>query len=138
MVRLKNKSIPSLSELVFCNHMFKGLGNLGNIASMMAAFKDLPQKMQELNARMQDEHVRGDSSCGRVFVIVNCVGQVQSVNITQDGMSKAEIEQGVLEATNAAGAAAKQTYAEAIQAMVADMNLDIPGVDGLLTSLIGR
>ncbi|PAY15829.1 hypothetical protein CKO51_29840 [Rhodopirellula sp. SM50] len=118
--------------------MFKGLGNLGNIASMMAAFKDLPQKMQELNARMQDEHVRGDSACGRVFVIVNCVGQVQSVNITQDGMSKAEIEQGVLEATNAAGAAAKQTYAEAIQAMVADMNLDIPGVDGLLTSLIGR
>ncbi|WP_182864917.1 YbaB/EbfC family nucleoid-associated protein [Rhodopirellula sp. JC639] len=118
--------------------MFKGLGNLGNIASMMAAFKDLPQKMQELNARMQSEHVRGDSSCGRVFVIVNCVGQVQSVNITDDGISKGETEQAVVEAANAAGAVAKQTYAEAIREMVNDMNLDIPGVDGFLTSMMGR
>ena len=137
-VRFEIKSFPSLSELVFCNYMFKGLGNLGNIASMMAAFKDLPQKMQELNARMQTEHVRGDSSCGRVYVIVNCVGQVQLVKIVEQGLSDGEIEQAVVEATNAAGAAAKQTYAEAIREMVANMNLDIPGIDGILTSLIGR
>lgn len=118
--------------------MFKGLGNLGNIASMMAAFKDLPQKMQELNTRMQSEHVSGVSSCGRVTVVVNCVGQVQTVKIGQDDLSQAETEQAVLEATNAAGATAKQTYANAIRDMVAEMNLDLPGIDGLLTSFTGN
>lgn len=117
--------------------MFKGLGSLGNIASMMASFKDLPQKMQELNQQMQSEHVSGDSTCGRVSVVVNCVGQVQSVSIREQGMSTEEIEQAVVEATNAAGAIAKQTYADAIRAMVADMNLDLPGIDGLLASFTG-
>ncbi|MCA9140364.1 MAG: YbaB/EbfC family nucleoid-associated protein [Planctomycetales bacterium] len=117
--------------------MFKGLGNLGNIASMMAAFKDLPQKMQELNSRMQSEHVSGVSICGRVTVVVNCVGQVQSVSIEEQIQTTTETEQAVTEATNAAGATAKQTYANAIRDMVADMNLDIPGIDGLLTSFTG-
>ncbi len=118
--------------------MFKGLGSLGNIASMMAAFKDLPQKMQELNARMKDEHVSGASDCSRVLVVVNCVGQVQSVKIEDDQMSTAETEKAVMQATNAAGAAAKQAYAEAIRKMVADMDIDMPGIDGLLTSFTGN
>ena len=117
--------------------MFKGLGSLGNIASMMAAFKDLPDKMQDLNARMQDEHVSGASSCGRVTVVVNCVGKVQSVTILESSLPNGEIELAVIEATNAAGATAKQTYADAIRTMAAEMNLDLPGIDGLLTSFTG-
>ena len=117
--------------------MFKGLGNLGNIASMMAAFKDLPQKMEELNARMREEYVTGTSSCGRVSVVVSCFGQVQSVKIEEEGMSNAEIEQAVLEASNQAGTTAKLSYADAIRDMAAEMNLDIPGIDGLLTSFLG-
>ncbi|MEM6470871.1 MAG: YbaB/EbfC family nucleoid-associated protein [Planctomycetota bacterium] len=117
--------------------MFKGLGNLGNIASMVAAFKDLPDKMQDLNARMKDEHVSGKSSCGRVSIIVNCVGEVQSVSIkeTFDGP---EMENAVKEAANAAGAVAKQTFAEAVRQMIAESGVDIPGVDGLLSSLTGN
>lgn len=118
--------------------MFKGLGNLGNIASMMSAFKELPQKMHEINARMKEEHVSGSSTCGRVTVIVSCVGQVQSVNIQEEGLASAEIGQAVLEASNEAGATAKQTYADAIREMIAEMNLDIPGVEGLLTSFTGN
>lgn len=117
--------------------MFKGLGNLGNIASMMAAFKDLPQKMQELNARMKDERVSGASTCGRVTVVVNCVGEVHAIKIEEEGLTSAEIEQATLEAANTAGATAKQTYARAIREMVAELNLDMPGIDGFLTSLIG-
>ena len=117
--------------------MFKGLGNLGNIASMMGAFQELPSKMQELNARMEAEHVSGSSTCGRVSVIVNCVGKVQSVNISEEGIPKAELEQAMLEAANEAGTTAKQTYADAIRQMAADMNLDLPGIDGLLTSFTG-
>lgn len=118
--------------------MFKGLGNLGNIASMVGAMKDLPQKMKELNERMQDEHVTGASSCGRVTVIVNCVGEVQSVNIVEEIVDRVEIEEATKDATNRAGASAKQTYADAIREMVSEMDLDIPGIDGLLTSFTGR
>lgn len=118
--------------------MFKGLGNLGNIASMMGAFQELPAKMQELNARMEAEHVNGASTCGRVNVVVNCVGKVQSVTISEDAIPRLELEQAILEATNAAGATAKQTYADAIRQMAADMNLDLPGIDGLLTSFTGN
>jgi DNA-binding protein YbaB len=118
--------------------MFKGLGNLGNLASMMGAFQELPQKMQELNERMQEEHVSGSSNCGRVDVVVNCVGEVKTVTIKEDEMEKTEIEIAVFEATNQAGATAKQTYADAIRQMAADMNLNVPGIDGLLTSFTGR
>jgi len=119
--------------------MFKGLGNLGNIASMMGAFQELPQKMDELNTRMKSEHVTGASNCGRVTVVVNCVGEVQSVAITEESaMTTVDTESAVVEATNRAGATAKQTYADAIREMVSEMNLDLPGVEGLLTSFTGR
>ena len=101
--------------------MFKGLGNLGNIASLMSAFKDLPEKMQELNRRMQDEHVSGQSVCGRVTVTVNCVGEVKSVTITEETLTVTETEQATVEATNSAGATAKQTYSDAIRDMVSEM-----------------
>ncbi|MCC9601677.1 YbaB/EbfC family nucleoid-associated protein [Stieleria sp. JC731] len=118
--------------------MFKGLGNLGNIASMMAAFKDLPEKMQQLNQQMQSEHVTGTSECGFVMVTVNCVGEVQSVSIVEENLSTGETEKATLDAANKAGTEAKQRYADAIRQMVADMNLDMPGVEGLLTSFTGR
>ena len=105
---------------------------------MMGAFKELPQKMQELNTRMKSEHVTGSSSCGRVLVVVNCVGEVQSVTIIEVELEKAELEQAVTEATNQAGATAKQTYADSIRDMVSEMNLDMPGIDGLLTSFTGN
>ena len=89
--------------------------------------------MQELNDRMKSEHVSGTSACGRVTVGVNCVGQVQSVDI-EEGLDKSSSEQAVLEATNQAGATAKETYANAIREMAAEMNLEFPGVEGLLTS----
>ena len=117
--------------------MFKGLGNIGNLASMMGAMKELPEKVRDLNARMQDEHVSGKSSCGRVTVTVNCVGQVQSVAISEENIPNAELEPAIVEATNQAGATAKQTYGQAIRDLVAEMNIDLPGVDGFLTSLTG-
>ena len=118
--------------------MLKGLGNLGNIASMMSAFQELPQKMQELNARMQSEYVSGESTCGRVTVTVSCVGEVQSVTIVQEEISTTEIESATREATNHAGASAKEAYANAIREMVGEMNLDLPGVENLLSSFTGR
>ena len=116
--------------------MFKGLGNLGNIASMVGSLQQLPDKMKEVNERMKGETVTVSSGCGRVTVVMNGVGHVDAIQIA-DGLTGHELEQAVLEATNAAGAAAKQLYAEAINQMVTDLNINLPGVDGVLKSLTG-
>ncbi len=116
--------------------MFKGLGNLGNIASMMGAFQKLPEKMQQLNERMKRETVSGISSDSNVTVIMNGVGQVQSVQFREQKAIEV-LEPSVLEATNAAGAAAKQLYADGISQMVSEMDINIPGIDGMLGHLTG-
>lgn len=116
--------------------MFKGLGNIGNIAAMVGSLQKLPEKLKELNERMKSEVVTATSGCGRVTVSMNGVGHVQSVKISGD-LQGHPLEQAILEATNAAGAAAKALYAEAIQQMAADLDLNVPGLDGLITSLSG-
>ena len=116
--------------------MFKGLGNLGNIASMVGSLQHLPDKMKDLNERMKGETVTVSSGCSRVTVVMNGVGHIEAIEIT-DGLTGHELEQAVREASNAAAAAAKQLYAEAISQMVSDMNLNLPGIDGVLKSLTG-
>lgn len=116
--------------------MFKGLGNLGNIASMVGSLQELPEKMKELNERMKSETVSASSGCGMVNVSMSGTGHVQSVTI-DDALNGSELEQAVQDATNAAGAAAKQLYAEAISHMVNDMDLNLPGLDNVITSLTG-
>ncbi len=117
--------------------MFKGLGNLGNIAGMMGSFQELPGKLQQLNERMRSETVSATSGCRSVTVIMNGVGHVRSVKLDGE-LSGAELEEAILEATNAAGAAAKQMYADAISHLASEMNLNIPGFDGMLASLTGN
>ena len=116
--------------------MFKGLGNLGNIASMMGSLQQLPDKLKDLNERMKSETVSASSGCGKVNVSMSGSGHVQSVTI-EDGLSGTELEQAVQDATNAAGAAAKQLYAEAISHMVNEMDLDLPGLDNVIANLTG-
>ncbi|EMI20353.1 cytoplasmic protein [Rhodopirellula maiorica SM1] len=116
--------------------MFKGLGNLGNIASMMGSFQKLPEKMQQLNDQMKVATVTGTASETDVTVLMNGLGHVQSVQIRGEYSSEV-IEMSVLEATNEAGAAAKQLYADGISQMVADMDINIPGLDGILANLTG-
>ena len=117
--------------------MFKGLGNLGNIASMMGAMQQLPEKLQQLNDRMKSETVTMSSSCERVTVVMSGVGRVHSIEILE-GTSGDELNQAVIDATNAAGAAAKQLYADAISQMAGDLDINVPGLDGMLSKLTGN
>lgn len=116
--------------------MFKGLGNLGNLASMVGALQQLPEKMQELNERMKSERVSASSQCGTVHISMNGVGHVVDVKIEGD-LTGDNLEHAIRDATNAAGAAAKQLYAEAMSQMARDMDLNLPGIDNILTNLTG-
>lgn len=117
--------------------MFKGLGNLGNIASMVGAFQQLPDKLKQLNERMKQETVSATSSCSTVVVEMNGVGHLKSVKISGDHEQK-ELEHAILDATNAAGAAAKELYAGALSEMVRELNLDLPGMDKMLSAMTGN
>lgn len=125
--------------------MFKGLGNLGNIASIFGKLQDLPDKMQALNEQMKSERVTASSSCGHVTVTMNGVGEVQSVDVDPTvlggeggGAVPADtLGQAIQDATNSAGGEAKQLYAGAVSQLASDLDLNIPGIDGLLSSFTG-
>jgi hypothetical protein len=110
--------------------------NFGNPLAMMGKLRELPTKLQELTVRMQQETVSATSACGRVSVVMSGTGQVQSIAIAED-LGRHEMESAVMDATNAAGAAAKRMYADAISRMIADMDIKVPGIDGILASLTG-
>lgn len=116
--------------------MFKGLGNLGNIASMVGALQKLPEKLNELNERMKQETVSASSGCGKVNITMTGTGHVQSVEIAPSLTGEA-LQQAIQDATNAAGAAAKQLYAEAIRELASELELNLPGIDSMLTNLTG-
>ncbi|MEM1228144.1 MAG: YbaB/EbfC family nucleoid-associated protein [Planctomycetota bacterium] len=124
--------------------MFNGLGNLGNLASMVGKLKDMPERMQQLREGLRHESVEGTSSCGHVHVVMNGLGEVQSVQIDpalltgDDSSSMAQTTaSAVQEATNAAGLAAKERLSAAISQLASDLDLNLPGMDGLLSSLTG-
>ena len=116
--------------------MFKGLGGIGNLTSMLGSFQQLPEKMKELNERMKSESVSASSGCGQVKITMSGTGHVEQVSIADD-LSGHDLEVAIQEATNAAAAAAKQLYAESISQLVSDMDLHIPGLDGMLTHFTG-
>ena len=116
--------------------MFKGLGNLGNIASIMGSMQQLPERMQQLNDQMKSETVVGSSADGSVTVTMNGVGHVHNVQVDGEPTG-ADLETAILDATNNAGAAAKQLYAESISQMVSDLDIQVPGLDGMLTQMMG-
>jgi DNA-binding protein YbaB len=80
--------------------------------------------------------VSATSGCGKVNVTMNGTGHVSKVSISGD-LSGHDLEVAIEEATNAAAAAAKQLYAESITQLVSDMNLNLPGMDRILSSFTG-
>ena len=117
--------------------MFKGLGSLGNMASMVGALQHLPDKMKELSARMADERVTATSDCGRVEVTMSGNGVVQSCAI-DESLAGTELEAAVVSAHNNAGAAAKELFARSVSSMADEMDLKVPGIENMIASMTGR
>ena len=117
--------------------MFKGLAGM---ASMMGNLQQLPEKLEAVNEKLRNEQVTGESSCGRVSVVMNGLGELQHIDVSpalvEDGNPSPAAEP-ICDAVNAASKQAKVRYGEAMRAMAEEMNLNLPGVDGLLSRLTG-
>lgn len=106
------------------------------MASMLGVVGKLPDKMKALNEQMKNETVRGASECGRVEVVMSGTGEVRSVKIDSE-LSGTELETAVMAASNHAGRAAKERFAEAAGEMAKELDLPIPGIEDMIKNMSG-
>lgn len=117
--------------------MFKGLSGM---ASLMGNLHHLPEKFEAVNERLRGERVIGESTCGRVTVTMNGLGELETIDIAPSLVELGDpspASEPICDAVNQASKLAKQRYGEAIQQMAQDMNLNLPGMDSLLSRLTG-
>jgi len=106
--------------------MFKGLGNLGNIAGMIQQAKEMGPKMQEAQERLKEKSVEGTAGGGMVKVHADGQGTITRVEVDPELAAKNDLEM-VLDllpaAINQASQKAKQLHVEEMQSITGDMPL---------------
>ena len=115
--------------------MFKGLGNLANLGSLMKQAQEMSGKMQQLTQDLKGKRVTGSAGAGMVEVDANGVGEVLAVRIDRSLFEKQDremVEDLLPAAINAAQKKAKDLYAEQVQSLTGGLNL--PG----LTEALGQ
>ena len=61
--------------------MFKGLGQMGDMAKMMKAAQEMQQKMADLQEEMHQMTVEGESGAGLVKATATAKGELTSLDI---------------------------------------------------------
>lgn len=61
--------------------MFKGLGNMGDMAKMMKAAKEMQQRVTDLQEEMQNMIVTGESGAGLVKATATAKGELKTLDI---------------------------------------------------------
>ena len=120
--------------------MFKGLGNLGNIAGMLQQAKEMGPKMEQAQQRLKEKTVEGTACGGMVKVDADGQGTVTRVEIDPELAAKNDLEM-ILDllpaAINQASGKAKELYAEEMKSVTGD--LPLPGDLGdTLKNLLGQ
>ena len=113
--------------------MFKGLGALGNIASLMRNAGEMSNKIGQVSEELKLKRATGEAGGGMVQVEVNGLGQVVRVMIEPSLVSNNEIDmiQDLLPAAfNQASARAKQMHVDAMKELTGGLSL--PGMDDLI------
>jgi len=108
--------------------MFKGLGNLGNIAGMIKQAQEMGPKMQEAQDKLKQLSVTGTAGGGMVTVHADGQGTVTKVAVDPVITEKGDFEM-LLDllpaAINQASQKAKELHVEQMQEITGD--LPIPG-----------
>jgi len=117
--------------------MFKSIGGLGNISSILSNLHNIGPRMQQVAEEMRGQRITATAGDGAVEVIINGIGEMQEIRVITEAREHIHLEIWIIEATNLAGASAKQQYAQAIQRAAGELNLNLPGLDSILGSLTG-
>ena len=118
--------------------MFKGLGNLANIGSILKQAQEMGGRMQVLQEELRGKRATGTAGGGLVAVDVNGLAEVLAVRIDPTLVEKGErelIEDLLPSAFRAAQLKAREMHAEAMQSLTGGANL--PGLQEALSQLMG-
>ncbi|MBT9386397.1 YbaB/EbfC family nucleoid-associated protein [Pseudooceanicola sp. CBS1P-1] len=91
--------------------MFKGLGQMGDMAKMMKAAKEMQEKMAQLQDDLHDITVTGESGAGLVKAVASAKGELKSLDIDPsifDPNEKEVVEDLILAAIKDAQARAQE------------------------------
>ena len=118
--------------------MFKGLGNLANLGTIVKQAQEMGTKMQALTEELRTRRTTGAAGGGLVEVDMNGLAEVLAVRIDAsltDNGDREMIEDLLPAAINAASQKAKELHAEAMKEITGGMNL--PGLQETLGQLTG-
>lgn len=118
--------------------MFKGLGDLANIGSLMKQAQEMGGKMKQLTEELKSKRVTGSAGAGLVEVEANGIGEVLAVRIDPSLFAKQDrelVEDLLPAAINAAQQKSKELYAEQMQLIAGGLNL--PGLGDALSQFSG-
>ena len=118
--------------------MFKGLGGLGDLASLFKHAQEMGGKVEAIREQLRVERITGSAGGGMVEVEVNGLSEVLRLTIDDGLVQRGEremIEDLVPAAMNQAAAKAKERHAELMKSMTGDLN--IPGIEGALEKFLG-
>lgn len=118
--------------------MFKGLGNLANLGSMLKQAQEMGSRMKSLNEELKSKRVVGTSGGGMIEVEASGAGEVLAVRIEPELFAKGDremIEDLLPGAVNQALEKGRQLHAELMKDMTGDLNL--PGLSDALADFTG-
>ena len=113
--------------------MFKGLGQMGDMAKMMKAAQEMQQKMADLQAEMRRMTVEGVSGAGLVKATCTVKGELKSLDIDPsifNSEDKEVVEDLILaaikDAQAKAGEKAKSEMGKITEGMGLPKDMDLP------------
>jgi DNA-binding YbaB/EbfC family protein len=118
--------------------MFKGLGNLANIGSLIKQAQAMGGKMQAMAEELKTRRAEGSAGGGMVQVEVNGLGEVLSCRIDPSLITTGDrelIEDLLPAAVNQAVAKSKQLHVQAMQSITE--GVDLGDMNSLLAQLSG-
>lgn len=118
--------------------MFKGLGNLANIAGMLKQAQTMGARMKEMQERLQRERVHGQSGGGMVQVEFTGTGDIVGLKLAPELLAHndAEMMQDLIVAAVQDGLLkSRELNAREMADITGGMNL--PGLDDLMGKASG-
>ena len=113
--------------------MFKGLGQMGDMAKMMKAAQEMQQKMAALHEEMHNLMVTGESGAGLVKATCTAKGELKGLDIDPSIFNPDEKEvvedlilAAIKDAQTKAGERAKEEMGKITEGMGLPKDMDLP------------